>query len=428
MTRDPTGYGDAQRVCGTEREMKDTNYHVFTLDNGLRCVHRHTDSGVSYSGVAIDAGSRDEPDDKPGLAHFVEHTIFKGTRKRRSWNISNRMESVGGELNAYTSKEETVIYTNAPAGHTPRALELLGDLIAGATFPAAEIEREREVVIEEINSYLDSPGDCVYDELEDMIYAGSGLGHNILGTPQSVRALDGTDCRSYVDRFYTPGNMTLYVADSSTPAQIERLAARHFGSLRHPHTPKTRKSPGFIDSFHRVEDRDGHQAHTIVASRTFGRNDPRRFPLFLLNNMLAGPCMNSRLNQELREKRGLVYTVDSSVSLMSDAGLLQIYFGSDRSTVARCRRLIERELTRLASDTLSPAAFERARRQYIGQLIVSSDNRESYAMALGKSLLYYGEVHDPVWTARRMEEVTAAQVRDVAQLLAPSLCSSLTIC
>lgn len=403
------------------------SYSLFTLSNGLRLACRRTSGLVSYIGAVVNAGSRDEDDSCYGLAHFVEHTIFKGTEKRRSWQISSRMEVVGGELNAYTSKEETMVYTNAPRGYEERAIELLADLISSSCFPKAEIDREREVVVEEINSYLDSPADSVYDEFEELAYAGSGLAHNILGTPESVRTLSGEDCRRFLNRFYTPGNMVVYCCSPLDPDKLYRLVERYFGSLHFPVTEHQRIEPAPMTTFDIRNDRGNHQANTIVGARVFGRKDPRRFALFLLNNYLGGPCMNSRLNRELRDKRGYVYSVDSSVSLMSDSGLMLIYFGSDPSTVGKCRRIIAGELDQLAQSSVSASTLDRIKRQYCGQLLVSSDHMENRAMSLAKSLLYYNEIHDISTTASHIMEVTAEDLREVAELLVPGKCGCLTL-
>lgn len=403
------------------------SYSIFTLPNGLRTVCWHMDGMVSYIGAVVNAGSRDEAPSAFGLAHFVEHTIFKGTERRRSWQISSRMESVGGELNAYTSKEETMVYTNAPAGYEERAVELLADLICSSVFPEEEIEREKDVVIEEINSYLDSPSDAVYDEFEELAYAGSGLAHNILGSADSVRALGGEDCRSFVRRFYTPDQMVVYCCGPSDPRKIRRIVERYFGSMHFPGEPRQRTMAPEMKPFDMLRDRGNHQANTIVGARLFGRGDQRRFALFLLNNYLGGPCMNSRLNRELREKRGYVYTVDSSVSLMSDTGLMLIYFGSDPKSVGKCRSIIFRELERLADSPLPPSTFERIKRQYCGQLLVSTDHRENRAMSLAKSLLYYDEIHDIATTAANIGNVTAEEMRDVARMLSPDRFSTLTL-
>ncbi|MCM1376844.1 MAG: insulinase family protein [Clostridium sp.] len=400
---------------------------VFSLDNGLRVVIRRQPGNVSYIGVAVGVGSRDESLDKFGLAHFVEHTIFKGTSHRRSWHISNRMESIGGELNAYTSKEETLIYTNAPAGYADRALELLSDIIACSVFPDSELRREREVVIEEIHSYLDSPSDAVYDDFEELIYSGSGLAHNILGSPRSVRSLSSADCREFLDVFYTPANMVVYISDPGSPDKLLSLARKYFGGFNHPAPVMSRPVPVVAPRFAEVRSRDSHQAHTIIGTRTFGRNDPRRFPLFLLNNYLGGPCMNSRLNQELRERRGLVYTVDSSVALLSNAGTIMIYFGCDPSAVKKCTRLIFEAVDALAQSSFSERAFSKIKEQYCGQLLVSTDNRESMAMSMGKSLLYYDAILNPALTAERVRAVTPEEFRAVAELLTPENLSSLTL-
>lgn len=402
-------------------------YSIFTLSNGLRIVCRHTHGLVSYIGAAVNAGSRDEEDDRHGLAHFVEHTVFKGTQRRRGWQISSRMETVGGELNAYTSKEETMLYTNAPAGYEERALELLADIIGNSCFPKDEIDREREVVIEEIKSYLDSPSDSVYDEFEELAYKGSGLAHNILGSPESVRALTGADCRGFLDAFYTPVNMVVYCSSPIAPEKFEALAERHFGALHFPGRPHNRVCPPEMEPFDILRERGNHQANTIVGTRVFGRRDPRRYALFLLNNYLGGPCMNSRLNRELRDKRGYVYTVDSNVSLMSDTGLMFVYFGSDPSTVGKCRRIISSEIDRLAQSPLSPLAFEKMKRQYCGQLLVSSDHIENRAMSMAKSLMYFGEINDISTTAERIGGVTAGEFREVAEIVASGKWGVLTL-
>lgn len=402
-------------------------YIIHRLDNGLRVVACQTSGNVTYSGVVINAGSRDEDISRSGLAHFVEHTIFKGTPSRKSWQITDRMERIGGELNAYTSKEETVIYTNAPKGHSERAFQLLGDIIANSAFPAEELRKEKEVIVEEIYSYLDSPSDRVFDDFEELIYKGSGLAHNILGDEESLRRLSGADCRGFLDRFYTPGNMVVYCADSGDPEKNIRLAEKYFGSLRFPLNPHDRKTPESVTAFDERRDLGNHQANTLVGARVFGRSDSRRFALFLLNNYLAGPCMNSRLNRELREKRGYVYTVDSNVSLMSDCGLLLVYFGCDPSNVGKCRRIVLNEIDRLAQSPLTPRRFEAAREQYCGQLLVSSDHRESVAMSMGKSVMYYGQVNDVAATAESIRKVTAEEVCEVARMIVDNGCSSLTL-
>ena len=404
-------------------------YYTFSLSNGMRVVYWHRQGAlVSYIGAVINAGSRDEDLSRQGLAHFVEHTIFKGTDKRRSWQISSRMESVGGELNAYTSKEDTMIYTSAPSGYEERATELIADLVMSSRFPHEEIERERDVVIEEIYSYLDSPAESVFDEFEELAYEGSGLAHNILGTPESVKDLTGNFCREFLDMFYTPKNMVLYGSSSIDPLAFVKIAEKYFGKMDFNFRGHNRICPPPLSPFDMTREKGNHQANTIVGARTFGRKDPRRFALFLLNNYLGGPNMNSRLNRELREKRGYVYTVDSSVSLMSDTGLMVVYFGCDKKNIDKCKKIIRNEIDRLCQNKISPSAFEKIKKQYCGQLLLTSDHIENRSMALAKSLMYFDVIHDISTTAERIMEVTPEELMDVAQLLAPEKCGSLTLC
>ncbi|MDE6577516.1 MAG: insulinase family protein [Muribaculaceae bacterium] len=403
-------------------------YSVFTLSNGLRVVFWQTDSLVSYIGTLVNAGSRDESETKYGLAHFVEHTLFKGTLHRKSWQVSCRMEEVGGELNAYTSKETTMVYTNAPAGYEERAVELLVDIISSSQFPKNEIDKEREVVIEEIKSYLDSPSDSVFDKFEELIYKGSGLSHNILGTPESVKKLTGEDCRNFVERFYTPGNMVMYCSSPMKAEKFLALVEKYFGKLHFPSNPPVRLAPPAIQAFNEREEAGNNQANTIVGTRLFGRDDSRRFALFLFNNYFGGPGMNSVLNRELREKRGYVYTVDSLVGLMSDTSLWMVYFGSDPSKVDKCRSIVINELDRIAQSGPSPTKFEKIKRQYCGQMLVQSDNRESRSMALAKNMMFYNEVYDSAAVAGRIREVASEEFREIAQLILSAGCSTLTLC
>ncbi len=402
-------------------------YHIHTLSNGLRVVAVKAEGNVSYIGAMVNAGSRDESADREGLAHFVEHTIFKGTRHRRSCHIASRMETIGGELNAYTTKEETMIYTNAPAGYAARSFELISDLVKNASFPANEIEKEKEVIVEEIHSYRDSPSDSVYDEFEELIYAGSGLAHNILGTPESVRGLSSADGRGFIDANYTPRNMVIYCADPGDPERNIRLVEKYFGDMTFDSEPLLREAAPAVEVFNETRVRSSHQANCITGCRLFGRGDSRRHALFLLNNYLGGPCMNSRLNMEMRDRRGLVYTVESNVALMSDTGVLLVYYGCDKDAVARCRAIISGELDRLAQSPLSPRAFARVRDQYCGQLIMSGEHRESRAMALAKSLMYYGEIHDIDYTAERIRSLTPEAMQEAAQLIIAGGLSTLSL-
>lgn len=398
---------------------------VFVLDNGLRCVYRQA-PGAVFCGLVVNVGSRNDPADLPGMAHFVEHTIFKGTSKRNSARIANYLECVGGELNAYTSKEETVVYAAAPSGYTARAFELLADITADSVFPAEELAKEREVIIDEINMYLDNPAERVFDEFDDLIYAGSAVGHNILGTPDSVRRIDSHHCREFLTRNYTAENSVLYCVSDDGVERVKRLAARVFSRLTSGPKRKSEARPEVNECFDEERQHSGHQAHTIMGCRVPGRFDESRYALFLLNNLLGGPGMNSVLNREMRDRRGLVYTVDSNVSLMSDSGTWLVYFGCDSHDVDKCRKIVTRELQHRADKVMSEATLNRAKTQYIGQLMISGEHKESRAMSLGKSVMYFGRVMDTDEVAERIRNVSGEEVRRAAEMICNHGLSRLT--
>lgn len=390
---------------------------IHTLPCGLRAVYCQRPGNVGYCGVAVDAGSRDEADRK-GLAHFVEHTIFKGTKRRRAWHILNRMELVGGELNAYTSKEETLVYSLFPEGNMPRALELIADLVLNSTFPEHELDKEREVVMEEIMSYRDTPSEAIYDDFEDLIFAGNALGHNILGDEDSVQSLSSDDCRSFLDNLYTADNMVLFGLGGMSPDRFFRLADRYFSSLNRTLLRPERQVPAVIAPF--AEDRaiDSHQAHTVIGIPTVSMHDERKYALLLLNNLIGGPGMNSLLNVAIRERHGYAYTVESSATLFSDCGLMTIYFGSDERHAQRCLQLVDRTLDSLASTPLRQRALDAAKKQFAGQLLVSSESLEGTALSMGKSVLHFGTVNSVKEITDRLLDVTADEVRDAAATLA----------
>lgn len=400
---------------------------IETLSNGLRVVAERSTGNVAYIGVLTNAGSRDDGAGLDGLAHFVEHTLFKGTASRNSWQISNRMESVGGELNAYTTKEEIMLYTNAPAGYERRAVELLADLVEFSEFPAAELDRERGVILEEIHSYSDNAAYAVFDEFDELFFTGSGLAHNILGYADTVKDIAGRDALAFRRRHFVPDNMVAYCMAPSDPMKNIALIDRYFGHLEGCHKESDRTKPGVNPVFDETRDRHNHQANVLLGTPIFDGRDPRRYALILLANYLGGPAMNSRLNRELRDKRGLVYTVETNIALYSDAGAYQLYFGCEPRNVNKCIRIFRRELDRLASDRLSDRMFNAARQQLCGQLLVSGDSRENQAMACAKTLMRYGEVRDNSYATRCLMDVTADDVREIAAMIASQPMSKLVL-
>lgn len=400
---------------------------IHTLPSGLRAVTASAGGNVCYSGVLTGIGSRDDGAGKDGLAHFVEHTIFKGTSRRSSGRVSNRMELIGGELNAYTTKENILIYTTAPSGYERRGLELLADLVWNARFDADELDLERGVVLEEINSYHDNPSYAVYDEFDELFFAGNALGHNILGYADTVRNLAREDAVGFLNAGFTPGNMVVYCVAPGDPARSMRMIEKYFAEAGRPEFISGRVTPAQAGPFDEMRDRGNRQANVLMGTQACTVTDNDRFAFFLLSNMLGGPAMNSRLNSTLRERRGLVYNVETSLSLFSDTGVFQIFFGCDPHNVEKCSRIAVREIEKLAEKELSEAAFRRATRQICGQLLVSGDNRESYAMMLAKSLMRFGKVLDTRHTADMISALTPEDLRKAAARVADSKLSRLVL-
>jgi len=402
------------------------NIYYHTLSNGLRLVHIHTPSQVAWCGLAINAGSRDERPGHYGLAHFVEHTIFKGTEHRRSWHILNRMERVGGELNAYTTKEGTMLYSVFPEQHLGRAVDLLADLVQYSIFPQEELDRERDVVLEEAASYRDTPSDAVYDDFEDLLFAGSDLGHNILGRKDDLERLTRDDCMCYLKNLYVPANMAFFSVGPERPDRVFSLAERYLGAMSHSVVGHQRTRPLQVEPFHKSITIGTHQAHTVVGARVPDMKHPLRHALMLLNNILAGPGMNSLLNVELRERRGYVYTVESTLTLLSDCGWMEVYLGCDPGDVNSSLRVIRNITSRLAGDLLPERRLDAYKRQYCGQLIVAADSSEFLAMNAGRGLLYRGEVASVEQTTAAIQAVTPQQVAQAAAFLTADRLSSLT--
>lgn len=407
--------------------MVNNDITVTTLPSGLRIVHKSSPSAVEYFGAYVDSGSREDPEGLEGLAHFVEHVIFKGTEKRRSWHIINRMETCGGELNAWTTKENTVVYTVYPAGNFNRAAELIGDLLCHSVFPARELDREREVVADEIDSYRDMPSEAVFDDFDDLIFHGSQLGHNILGSAVSLQRFTPEICRDYLRANFTAARMVIFYSGRLDADKVARAVERHFSDLPHGDTDRRRIEPVFQPSFDRTVNLGNHQANTVIGARIPGMYSPDRFTIALLSNILGGPGMNSLLNVALRERRGLVYSVETSASLMSDCGLFTVYYGCDHEDNTRCRRLTVQMIDRIASKGLSDRFVKAAARQYLGQLTLAADNRESSVMSMARAVMYYGSVlgHDEI--TARISSITPRQLQAAASAILSGGLSSLTL-
>ena len=397
--------------------METTGYNIQTLSNGLRIIHLPSASPVVYCGYGICAGTRNEDAGEEGLAHFCEHVTFKGTARRTSMQILNRLESVGGDLNAFTNKEDTVYHCAILRDHFARAVDLLTDIVFHSTYPQAEIDKEIEVICDEIESYNDSPAELIFDEFENAIFEGHPLGHNILGTAERLRGYTTDHALRFTGRFYRPENAVFFVYGDVDFKKVVRTVEAATGDLLPAAPLEVQASSGTLPAYipRRMEiDKGTHQAHVMTGCRTFGVSDDRRMPLYLLNNMLGGPAMSARLNIVLRERNALVYSADSSMVNYSDTGVWCAYFGCDTEDVDKCLRLVRRELDRVMHKPLSDAQLARAKRQIKGQIGVACDNRESFALSFAKSFLHYGRVRDISKLFRDIDMVTPGQIQDVA--------------
>ncbi len=389
-------------------------YNEYTFANGLRLIHKPSSSKVAYCGFAVNTGTRDEAEHEQGMAHFVEHLLFKGTHKRRAWHILNRMENVGGDLNAYTNKEETVVYAAFLSEHFERAVELLADIVFHSTFPQHEIEKETEVIIDEIRSYEDTPSELIFDDFEELVFPDHPLGRNILGKPDMLKSFRTADVFSFTERFYQPENMVFFVQGDMDFKKVFRLVGKYLADIPTVTVDSRRTPPPAYIPVQVELSKDTHQAHVMLGSRGYHAYDDKRTALYLLNNVLGGPGMNSRLNVSLRERRGLVYNVESNLTSYTDTGAFCIYFGADPHDVDKCLRLVRRELKQLRDVKMSASQLAAAKKQLIGQIGVASDNNENNALGMGKSFLHYRKFESSETLFRRIEALTSEQLLEVA--------------
>lgn len=389
-------------------------YNQHTLPNGLRIIHLPSLSKVAYCGYAINAGTRDEAENEQGMAHFVEHLSFKGTEKRKAWHILNRMENVGGDLNAYTNKEETVIYSAFLTEHFARAVDLLSDIVFHSTFPQREMEKEVEVIIDEIKLYDDTPSELIFDDFEDMLFKGHPLGRNILGKPDLLRSFTTADVLNFTSRYYHPANMVFFVLGNLDFKKVVRLVERSMEGIAFSEYKNVRISPPAYIPEQLIVAKDTNQSHVMIGGRGYDAYNEKRTALYFLNNILGGPGMNSKLNISLRERKALVYSVESNLTSYTDTGVFCIYFGTDPNDVDRCISLTHKELKHLREVKLTPIQLSAAKKQLIGQIGVASDNNENNALDIAKTFLHYNKCDTAESLFQRIEALTAEGVMEVA--------------
>ena len=387
---------------------------TFVLKNGIRIIHQETNSPVSHFGVLINTGSRDEEANEQGIAHFIEHVIFKGTQNRKAFHILNRIEDVGGELNAYTTKEETAVYATFLSEYYQRSMELISDILINSTFPAKELEREKEVVIEEINSYKDSPSELIFDEFEEILFDGHPIARNILGTPELIKTFNKESILKFMDENYHTDQIVLSSVGNISMTKFIRLAEKYFGAIPEKPRNKIRTNVYNYQPETRIVQKDTFQAHCLIGGLAYDVLHDNRIGLVLLNSVLGGQSGNSRLNLSLRERNGIAYNLESNYTAYSDTGTITIYFGTDKDNLDKAITLIKREIKILQEKLLGDIQMSKAKKQLVGQLAMSQENHEDLMLTLGKSFLIYNKMEGLDVIYNKINALTPSQIRDIA--------------
>jgi predicted Zn-dependent peptidase len=391
------------------------DYNLFTLPNGIRIVHKEVpNTKIVHCGFVLDIGSRDEREDQLGIAHFWEHMAFKGTKKRKAFHILNRLDSVGGELNAYTTKEKICFYASTLEKHMESAFELLQDITFDSIFPEKQIENERGVILEEMSLYRDSPEDAIQDEFDDVVFKDHPLGKNILGTPSSVKSFRREDFKEFLKANMNTESVVFSCVGNVPLKRVKRLAEKYFGSIPHVSAERQRLDFGEYTPSTEIVRRNITQAHCAIGTTAFSLGDKKRLPFFMLMNILGGPGMNSRLNLALREKYGFVYNIEASYHPFSDTGLFAIFYGTELSQVDRSKKLIAKELKLLREKPLGTLQLHKGKEQLIGQLAMGEENNASLMLMMGKSILDLNKVDSLENIFKRIRSITSNELQEIS--------------
>ncbi|MDE7374768.1 MAG: insulinase family protein [Odoribacter sp.] len=390
-------------------------YQTHILKNGLKVIHQRIAGRAAWCGLIIGVGSRDERPEEEGIAHFIEHVIFKGTEKRKAFHILSRIEDVGGELNAYTTKEDTCIYASFLPKDYGRTLELFSDIVFHSVFPEKEILKEKEVVIDEINSYKDSPGELIFDDFEELIYRNYPIGRNILGSEQAVKRLRREDILSFVKRNYKPSRMVISSIGDIPFEKLAGLVERYFGEIPGDEAALVRCRPELYVPRTKEVEMDTYQHHCIIGNVAYDYTQDNRLALSLLVNVLGGSGMNSRLNLNIREKYGLAYNVEAAYTPYSDTGVFTVYFGCDAEDLDKCMRLCRKEMNELCEMPLGQMQLKKAKAQMIGQMTLASENYENAMLSIGKSFLIYGKVDELEDICAEVQDIRAEVLQQIAR-------------
>ncbi len=386
------------------------------LSNGIRLIHKQVDSPVTHCGIMINTGSRDETDDNHGISHLIEHLIFKGTKKRKAFHILSRMEDVGGELNAFTSKEETCVHTSFFNNYYNRAFEILKDIVFNSTFPEKEIKKEKEVVLDEINSYKDSPFELIFDDFEDLVFKGHPLGNNVLGSEESLESIKRNAILDFYKNNYATTEMVVASVGNLSFQKVKGYFEKHFSDLpkKETHINRTTFSLDNYKAENKHLIKDTHQTHCVLGTPGYSHKDNKRLILHLITNYLGGPSLNTKLNMILREKRGYAYNIEANYTTYSDTGIISIYFGTDEKDLQKSINLTLKELDLLKKTKLGPIQLAKAKKQLTGQIAFSAENNENQMFSLAKSLMVYDKIDDLNTIFKKINNINADQIRDVA--------------
>lgn len=385
-----------------------------TLKNGIRLIHVPVNSEVAHLGVIINAGSRDELKNEHGLAHFIEHLLFKGTGKRKAYHVIDRIESVGGEINAYTTKEETCVYSSFLKDDYRRSVELLSDIIFNSSFPEKEMKKEKEIILDEINSYKDSPAELIYDDFEELIFKDASIGRNILGNRKNLQKFERVDIDKFLKRNYLTSEIVISSVGNISFNKLLKYTDKYFGVIEQNSIERDRNSISSYEPVFKKVRKRTHQSHCIIGTTAYDVKDKKRLGLVLLNNLLGGPGFNSRLNIAVREKHGYAYNIDSIYNPYSDTGVFSIYVGSDKENMDKAVKLIHKELNILSQVKLTDNQLKKAKKQLLGQVVIYADNNENLMLSNGKSYLVFNKVDSLEEIKEKIDNISATDLVDIA--------------
>lgn len=389
------------------------SYH--TLDNGIRLVHHQTNGKVAHCGLLINTGSRDESASEHGIAHFIEHMLFKGTSRRKAYHILSCLDDRGGELNAYTTKEETAVHASILKEDLERAVDLICDITFNSIFPEKELEKEKEVVIEEIKAVLDNPAELIFDEFEELVFQNGSLGRSILGTPETVKAFKRQDLIRFISDNYNTDQMVFCSVGNVSEENIIRIFQKYFNNVTLKTSQVTRnKKRGSYQPVTVIKNKDTNQNHCMIGNITYSLKHRNRIGMFLLNNILGGPVLNSRLNLSLRERNGYAYSIESNYNAFCDTGLFSIYFGTENRNLEKCISIIKKELNKLRNTRLGMIQLDRAKNQIKGSLARAYENHESLMLSLAKNLLVFDNIDSPEKISKKIDALTSSRLLEIA--------------